>query len=124
MAVCAASMPPHQTGDLRGVLLQRRDCLWVGRGLDDDDALLGHLIGALDLVLVAEDRVQRGSLDRQSRVASFDALAHVGHMLLDDFHDLERLPWRVLGAIFIATAALVLVLDQIKLPITSLFKVR
>ena len=41
-----------------GVILKRFDGGRVGRGLDDDDSLLGHLIGFLDLVLVPEDRVK------------------------------------------------------------------
>ena len=37
---------------------------------------------------------------------------------------MERLPWRVLAASFIAMAAFALILDRIKLPITSLFRIK
>jgi H+-transporting ATPase len=34
------------------------------------------------------------------------------------------LPWRVLAAVFVSTAGFALILDQVKLPVTSAFKVR
>ena len=80
-------------GHLRGVILKRLDGTRVGRGLDDDDSLFGHLIRALDLVLVSEDRVQRRALDRQTRVTSFfDPLSHFGDVLLDRFRNLRDRP--------------------------------
>jgi hypothetical protein len=36
---------------------------------------------------------------------------------------MEPLPWRLLLAVFIATAAFALILDQIKLPVMAVFKV-
>src|SRR5450759_773191 len=71
-------------GHLCGVILESFDGSRVGRGLDDDDSLLGRLIRGLDLVFVSEDRVQRRALDRETRVTPFfDPLSHFGDALLD-----------------------------------------
>jgi len=36
---------------------------------------------------------------------------------------MEPLPWRLVLAIFVAAAAFALILDQIKRPVTALFKI-
>jgi H+-transporting ATPase len=36
---------------------------------------------------------------------------------------MESLPWRVLAAVFVAAASFALILDQVKLPVRSAFKI-
>ena len=49
-------------------------------------------------------------------IAIVSALALSGTLM-------EPLPWRFLAAVFVAAAGFALILDQIKLPVTSVFKV-
>ena len=49
-------------------------------------------------------------------IAIVSALALSGTLM-------EPLPWRVLATVFVATAGFALILDQIKLPVRSAFKI-
>ena len=53
--VCRNHPALGKIGHLCGVILESLDGSRVGRGLDDDDPLLGRFIGGLDLVFVSED---------------------------------------------------------------------
>jgi H+-transporting ATPase len=86
-------------------------------------ALVTLVFGAQALLYVVRERHRLWS-SRPSRWVLVSSAADIGIVaaLAGSGTLMEPLPWRVLAEVFLAAAAFALILDQIKLPVRSAFK--